>query len=223
MRRFKHYSFDLWLTLIKSNPLFKEQRDKMFFDLYNPNGKSFDTIRAIVKEEDIAANKLCEISGIHVPAQHMISRILSRLGVAVNIDVVSVVVARIQKLFLEFRPSFYDANTKSTLEELFNNRSTINILSNTGFILGETLEQCLGDMGILGVFDETFYSDQTGFSKPHIKMFSRISSNPAYRLHIMNGDILHVGDNIIADGASVSVGIPYFQINTNDKSIKDLL
>jgi len=223
MRRYKHYSFDLWLTLIKSNPSFKEQRDQMFFDLYNPNGERFDTIREIIKQEDRAANKLCETTGIHVPVQHMVGRILSRLGVDANIDIVSMVVVQIQKLFLEFKPSFYDANTKATLEQLFEEGSTISILSNTGFILGETLEQCLGEMGILAIFDETIYSDQTGFSKPHIKMFGRINTYSKYRTHILNGDILHVGDNTIADGASVSVGIPYYQINTNNKSIKDLL
>lgn len=203
--------------------MFKEQRDKMFFDLYNPNGERFDTIREIIKQEDRAATKLSEVTGIHVPAQHMVGRILSRLGVNVNIDVIAMVVAQIQKLFLEFKPSFYDADTKSVLEQLCDDGATINILSNTGFILGVTLEQCLGDMGILPVFDETIYSDETGYSKPHIRMFGRISNNPAYRVHIMNGDIIHVGDNIVADGASISVGIPYYQINTNDKSIKDLL
>lgn len=195
----------------------------MFFDLYNPNKERFDTIQEIVKQEDRRANKLCEMTGIHVPAHHMVGRILDRLGVDGNIDTVAMVVGQIQSLFLEFKPSFYEPDTKSVLEQLSDEGSTINLLSNTGFILGETLEQCLGDMGILCVFDETIYSDQTGYSKPHIKMFGKISGNPAHRVHIINGDILHVGDNVVADGASVKVGIPYYQINTNDKSIKDLL
>ena len=31
----EHYSFDLWLTLIKSNPLFKPARIEYFFENYN--------------------------------------------------------------------------------------------------------------------------------------------------------------------------------------------
>ncbi len=30
MQEIKHYSFDLWFTLIKSNPKFKEERAKFF-------------------------------------------------------------------------------------------------------------------------------------------------------------------------------------------------
>lgn len=40
MQKFKHYSFDLWLTLIKSNPEFKLKRTIFFYDKFNRLKKS---------------------------------------------------------------------------------------------------------------------------------------------------------------------------------------
>jgi putative hydrolase of the HAD superfamily len=41
---YQHYSFDLWLTLIKSNPYFKIERTKIFHRDFNPAGKSIDDV-----------------------------------------------------------------------------------------------------------------------------------------------------------------------------------
>jgi len=41
MPYYRHYSFDLWLTLIKSNPGFKAERAHYFFENYNPLKKAW--------------------------------------------------------------------------------------------------------------------------------------------------------------------------------------
>ena len=42
MKTYKHYSFDLWLTLIKSNPTFKKERALFFHKHLNAAGKSLE-------------------------------------------------------------------------------------------------------------------------------------------------------------------------------------
>jgi putative hydrolase of the HAD superfamily len=44
---YKHYSFDLWLTLIRSNPLFKQQRSRIFHQQYNTLGKPLEEVERI--------------------------------------------------------------------------------------------------------------------------------------------------------------------------------
>ena len=225
MRRYKHYSFDLWLTLIKSNPMFKEQRDAMFFDLYNPKGIPSEKVRAIVAGQDVKANQLSESTGIHVPVEHIVGGVLNELGyVPINIDVISMIVDSIQSLFLKHPPILYDTNTRSVLEELHDDGSRLSILSNTGFIKGTTVRQFLAEINIGDIFANEYFSDELMLSKPHKRAFIQmVNSDPACRTHLLNGELIHVGDNPVADGASVLAGIPFFQINSNEKTIKDLL
>lgn len=225
MRRYKHYSFDLWLTLIRSNPMFKEQRDAMFFDLYNPTGIPLDKVRAIIAAHDVKSNKLAESTGIHVPAEHIVGNILTELSyVPINIDVISMIVDSVQALFLKHPPMLYSVDTRAVLEQLYDEGSTFSILSNTGFIKGTTIRQFLAEINLDDIFADEFFSDELMLSKPNRRAFTHVyNTNPARRTHLLNGELVHVGDNPIADGASVLAGIPFFQINSNDKTIKDLL
>lgn len=225
MRRYRHYSFDLWSTLIRSNPEFKVQRDSLFFERYNPKGLSLEEVRLKIREIDVQSSSLCDKVGMHNPVELIVGTILTKIGYKpVDPDVIATIVGNIQALFLTYLPFPYDSDTKSVLETLKDSGCTINILSNTGFITGETLRAALAEIGLLDCFDAEIFSDEEHISKPNPIMFKRIcAAFPECHGYIKTGEILHVGDNPVADGGSVRVGIPYFQINSNDRTIKDLL
>lgn len=215
---YNNYSFDLWLTLIKSNPLFKQKRNEYIFNTYCNSGFSLEAVSQIVRIEDVSANKMSEVTGVHVNSKIILYRILDKINTSVTTKMIDDCDEYIQNLFIEYPPSLYDENTKSVLEELVKKGKTLNILSNTGFIKGNTIRIILDELGIYGLFSYFLFSDELGLSKPNSKIFEKIEI-----IYIIKSSICHVGDNPIADGGSVSVGIDFIQINSNDKTIKDLL
>ena len=221
MEKYNHYSFDLWLTLIKSNPEFKRRRDLMFYDLFNPTETPLEIISTIIRNVDIKSNECSEITQMHVPVERMIFDILQNLEVDkcdINSKTINIIKHRIQSLFISFPPSLYDEDTKNVIESLFGNGNILSIGSNTGFILGDTLDLVLTSLGIRKYFKFALYSDQMCISKPNPAFFDSIVSRS-----FSGSKKVHVGDNVIADGACVYSRIDYFQINSNENSIKDLL
>ena len=222
---YKFYSFDLWLTLIKSNPEFKGKRDEFFFKHYNPRRLSLLEVSKIIRQVDSESTKVTEVTGKHIGAGQMIDEILQLLGnTEVKLRIINVIYEYIQRLFLQYPPIFYDENTCRTLYKLKKRNKVLCIVSNTGFISGKTIKIILKKYKIQNLFDIQIFSDEIGISKPNPKIFKELMDN-CTKLYPFSTreDILHIGDNIIADGGSSKQGVDYFQINTNNKSIIDLL
>lgn len=196
----------------------------MFYHKHNPRYKSLAEVKDIVLNEDKNATVLAEVTGFHVPAHHLVAGILHRLGNEnLNMNVVDDVVNSIQLLFLKHPCSLYDKDTYSTLAML-RHESSLSILSNTGFILGQTLNKALDFLNISHFFLFKIYSDEVFLAKPYKGIFLPVVSSAAkYKKCIEPWEIAHVGDNPIADGGCISAKINYVQINSNDKTIKDLL
>lgn len=227
MKRFKHYSFDLWLTLIKSNPEFKQERAQYFYEQFNPTLMSLNSVQDIITEIDITCNLVNEKVGKNIDALSMYTMVLLELGNSqdkFDLSDVLRIYDVCEKLFLKYPPTIF-ADTVDVLAEL-KTTSTLSILSNTGFIKGSTLQKYLETTPLADLFLLKWFSDEIGLSKPNpslyreyinsIKMFTGAGAQPQ--------EILHVGDNLVADikGAQ-QAGISAFQINTNDKTIQHLL
>lgn len=215
----KHYSFDLWLTLIKSNPKFKEQRNLLFYRDYNPRELCIEDISAIIRKVDVDSNICCEITGIHIPCEKLVYDILQELG---NKDITNYKILKIKKyiqgLFIRYHPSLYDEYTLNVIKSLYGNGNILSIGSNTGFILGSTLDLVLDELKIRKYFKFALYSDELNISKPNPEFFKNITIRSFYQ-----SKIVHIGDNVLADGGCVNSNIDYFQINSNNKTIIDLL
>lgn len=232
MGRYKHYSFDLWMTLIKSNPEFKNKRTELFFDMFNPKGKTFKEVGDIIRHIDVSTNAYCEISGKHVDSRRMIYDILIALEYKIpklkEVTILDIIDKTIQETFLENLPILYSNETRGALEGIRNSGATISISSNTGFIHGDTLRSALIELGIYGLFNFFVFSDEIDYSKPSPIFFYRVYYGViSINKHIKFGEhdsILHIGDNPYADieGAK-NFGFDTFQINTNDKTILDIL
>jgi putative hydrolase of the HAD superfamily len=229
MNYYKHYSFDLWLTLIKSNPGFKLERTKIFHKLYNPLAKSIDEVALIFRQVDLMCNSINEKTGKNIDSDEMYLMVIKMLSDYKsdfsNIDT-DLIYKDMEQLLFKHMPIIYADETIDTLLHLKEQRGcTISLLSNTGFIKGVTLRTILEELGLYDLFDFQIYSDEEGLSKPNSKLFDLMLGkifqlNDAYTLQ----DVLHVGDNFIADiqGAE-NVGIQGFLINSNSISINKLL
>ena len=231
MYLYRHYSFDLWLTLIKSNPDFKKQRAIFFHRNFNSKKKTIDEVQKVIRQIDIMCNFINEKTGKNIDSREIYLMVIHQLNdyepVFQDLDI-DWLLQEMENLFFRYLPFVYSDETLATLDKIKQyQKSTIGILSNTGFIEGKTLRKILPELNLSQYFDFQLYSDETGLSKPN-KVFFELMINTTLLKHIDNSlqlqDILHVGDNPVSDiGGGLAVGINVFQINSNNYTIKNIL
>lgn len=197
----KHVSFDLWLTLIKSDPEFKNKRNQLFKDFFEiPN--NIDEVAMAIRHFDVFCNDTNQRTGLNFDTFEIYYLILDALKM--DLDQISVqklnnFYTECEALFLEYKPILIFENIESILKQLKNADLSLNILSNTAFIKGRTLRKIINLYGLSSYFDFELYSDETGFSKPSSKMFELVLTHANEIKKIKKYEILHIGDNKIAD------------------------
>ncbi len=218
----KHISFDLWLTLIKSHPEFKEKRARFLKNEFNPKGLSVGDIMGIVQKTDIVSDRLNEITGLKVPTDQMYRRILIQLGNAqksVTDILLSQIKSRVHELFMANLPGFLNNSIHSMLQTLKNEGFTMNISSNTGYIEGSTIVETLRELDISEYFVFCIFSDEIGASKPSIRFFSEVFE----KVKVEKTEVLHVGDNFKADyKGALKFGFNALHIKNQQYTINDI-
>jgi putative hydrolase of the HAD superfamily len=223
----KHFSFDLWLTLIKSNPNFKKQRAKYFFNHFNFENNTIDFVEKVILKVDLLCNSINEKSGKQIPVEEMYKMIMDLMNPGSKnhnpIDV-DKIYSDLESLFFEMHPDLYDENTLDVLYSLKAKGNSISILSNTAFIHGKSLRKLFEILKLNELFSFELFSDEMGYSKPSPVVFEYLIKKTHQLYNNNKVDIIHIGDNLNADvyGAR-AVGLNSFQINSNSSTIKSVL
>jgi putative hydrolase of the HAD superfamily len=229
MISYKHFSFDLWLTLIKSHPSFKQERNRFFFDNFNQKNKSLEEVTQIFRQVDLMCNAINEKTGNNLEAEEMYLMVISAMNDHTytfhDIDL-KALYNEMEQLVFKYMPVIYCSNTSDALSRLKEGKNTLSLLSNTAFIKGSTLREVLKRLNIHDLFDFQLYSDEVGMSKPNQELFQLMIRTVATnrKEEMLNlKEIIHVGDNVKADieGGSVA-GISTLLINSNNKTILSL-
>lgn len=195
-----HFSFDLWLTLIKSHPEFKAKRVELFTSFFNVD-KPIEEVARAVKYYDDLCNTINEVIGGNVDTFEIYLLILNALDIDVkqlNKDDLNAFYIKSEELFLDYKPLIIFENIHEFFDQIKSQGKTINILSNTGFIKGKTLRKFLIGENLDEYIDFHIYSDEINCSKPNPIVFQEVKNrikNQDLQLH----QILHIGDNPIAD------------------------
>jgi putative hydrolase of the HAD superfamily len=195
-----HFSFDLWLTLIKSHPEFKAKRVELFSSFFDVE-KPIDEAAKVVKYYDDLCNSINEVIGGNVNTFEIYLLILGALDVdlkQLNREKLNEFYLKSEELFLEYRPVVIFENLHDFFDEIKNQGKTINILSNTGFIKGTTMRKFLVGENLDQYIDFHIYSDEINCSKPNPQIFQEVKNLIKNRDLAMD-QILHIGDNPIAD------------------------
>lgn len=231
MPYYQHYSFDLWLTLIKSNPDFKIGRAKYFHRHHNAHHKSVEEIAAIFRRVDLMVNAINEKTGKNIDADEMYLMVIDSIHDGqLNLDEVDLphLQTKMEELLFLYPPLLYSDVTFSTLMHLKQNSGgTFSLLSNTGYITGKTLRKVLALHQLGDFFDFQLYSDETGMSKPNAAFFGVMLNNisicnPGKSIPLAG--IIHVGDNPRNDTAAADAfGISSLLINSNQQTILNLI
>ncbi len=231
MQFYKHYSFDLWLTLIKSNPNFKKERALFFHKNFNSKKKNIEEVEKSFRQVDIICNSINEKTGKNIDADEMYLMVIYLINDSSDIfsDInLEYLYQEMENMVFNFLPIIYSNETPALLNRIKQTqKSTIGILSNTAFIKGQTLRKVLEKLQIAQYFDFQLYSDEVGISKPN-KSFFDIMIQTVISKHTQNAismnEIIHIGDNPKADiEGGLMAGISVFQINSNNYTILNLL
>ena len=227
---YKHYSFDLWLTLIKSDPAFKIERTKYFHKNFNATKKTIEEVALVFRQVDLMVNAINEKTGKNIDADEMYLMVISIINdystAFQDIDVEGLYL-EMEALLLKHMPLLYCSECIGVLSKLReSDLSTVSILSNTGFIKGKTLRKVLKHLELDSLLDFQLYSDEVRLSKPNHEFFQLMLDTIDQKKHpeIELKQIIHIGDNPNADvrGAE-AVGINSLLINSNHLSISHLL
>lgn len=200
---YKHFSFDLWLTLIKSNPEFKSKRDNLFRDFFSIE-QSVEKVSETIRSHDKVCNKINDKTGIHIETNQIYYFILNELGKDINeieFEKLEEFYLETESLFMNFRPDLIYSNIDILFSELISEGKTISVLSNTAFIKGQTIRKILSYYKLEDFFSFQLYSDEIGYAKPSPKAFNVLTEN-AFSIHskkLSKQDIVHIGDNEKAD------------------------
>ncbi|URC14539.1 HAD family hydrolase [Flavobacterium sp. B183] len=200
-KKHTHISFDLWLTLIKSNPEFKKKRNLLFKNFFEVDC-TIDKVNEVVRYYDVLCNNINEKTGLNIDTYEIYYLILSALEVDINkfeTSKLSEFYEETDSLFMNYKAELIFPDTKKLFQEITNEDKTINILSNTAFIKGRTLKKLLAYYELTDFFKFQIYSDEVGFSKPNNEIFQLVFDEINTFKSTEKKQILHVGDNSVAD------------------------
>jgi putative hydrolase of the HAD superfamily len=198
---FKHISFDLWLTLIKSNPNYKSRRNQLFKDFFEIE-YDIEIVSQKIRYYDVVCNSINEKTGKNIDTEDIYLLILSSLGYDINKlnkKILEEFYKESEKIFFENEPVFINSHTHQIFNNLKNNGITMNVLSNTGFIIGKTLRLFLDKNNLGSFFDFQIYSDECNYSKPNVEIFNLVYDRITIKNKTPKRQVLHIGDNLIAD------------------------
>ena len=197
----KHISFDLWLTLIKSDPAYKVRRNQLFRDFFAID-QPIETVAASIRKFDILTNSINEKVTRNFDTYEIYCLILDHLGVDVNSynrQQLAEFYLQTEQLLMEHKPLLLQDNLPNFLKQLHENGKTLNILSNTAFIKGSSLRKIIEHYQLDGYFAFQIYSDEIGHSKPGTQIYSHAYQHIQQLGNIEKHEVLHVGDNKVSD------------------------
>ncbi len=221
----KHFSFDLWLTLIQPNPYYKQKRNRLVIAYFNIDTTP-ELVDQVYSKYDRLFNTINEITGGNLDAYEMWLIFLDELGVdirTVSPSVIEDFKQQTEQLFFENPPTLLDKNTLSVFKTLKDNGCTLSLLCNTAFTESSILKKLLIQLGASDYLDFLLFSDEMGYSKPNKKVFEHLFNQANALKPLLHKEILHLGDNPIADvkGAN-EFGIQSLWLPPN-KGISDVL
>lgn len=207
---FEHFSFDLWMTIIKSNPEFKPKRAELFKSHFSIDKDIID-ISETIKYYDRLYTTISEKTGRHIFREDIFLVILDALGVDIKqiseVDL-TIFFKKSDNLFLQYLPNLLWKDIEYLLHEIRVKGKTANILSNTAFIHGSSLRIALESLGLTKYFSFMIFSDEVGISKPNMKIYELMYEKVVAEKAIEKAEIIHIGDNVVADyNAALEYGI----------------
>jgi HAD superfamily hydrolase (TIGR01549 family) len=187
--------FDLWNTLFINKSYSRKRLEKLSQFLQEREFFiSVGDLRTVYDRRfHFSEVTFEEIEFRHIYTEDRISGVLDELKITISKEDMGIITEELESL-LQDDPPLLKPNVKKTLEEISPNYQ-IGLISNTGVTPGKVLRTALNGYNILHLFDVTIFSDETGYFKPHPKMFEI----PLKKLRCKAENAIHIGDGLVTD------------------------
>lgn len=199
--------FDLWGTLIKSSPLFAEAKKTLFKKHFPCSVEDCEQAMSDTKKEfDLMASNY----GFQPDSDFLMKAFLSKM---VGVDTYDKKLADAfwldyQNLAMIFLPDYFSSETKEYYNKITSEKVDIVAVSNTLFLGRAVMEKYL--LKMFPIMGSYYFSCDAGFAKPDPRIVR-------YKMD------LFVGNDPVTDaGYAKNNGIQFLQINSNNKTIKDV-
>lgn len=214
----RHISFDVWGTILQSNPQNNANRAiylKEHFQLDSP----LSYIQKLIKDNGKSINEHQESTGIQVGRSEIFERLLRKFDLNLTSDNFQLVDSIFQQSFLDYPPELIDESYIDSITALKSNYN-LSILSNTVYVKGENIQKVLDRYLGADLFDFTLYSDQLGYSKPHENVYLTLITQSG----VASSEIVHIGDSVLCDiNGPETHGINTSQVHSNGRSLTNVI
>lgn len=218
----KLVSFDIWKTLLDSNPEFRERRARALrakLGVENVEiGEFSKTISKVDRELDAQSDK----NGIQYGLKERLEGIYEQLPSdsrlkSLTDETINEIDDEIASLIAIYLPKLMENDLLETLEALKKRDIKVAVMSNTGFVNGRHMRVVLEKLGILPYVDVKLFSNEVGSAKPNKLIFEALLNESGYAA----SEILHIGDNYEADyqGAE-NAGLKGLHLTINESPAK---
>lgn len=190
---YKAFSFDLWNTLIVSNPAFKGEQVRLFADFLQ---SSPDVLAPQLAYLDKDLDKKAEKKGVQTNFAERLRLLAIKLACPLPTeDELRLLEDEQERIFLANLPTLSEPNVCDLLQHLHEAGKLLFLVSNTGFIAGKTLQRAMQMLDIDAYWQARLFSDEIGYSKPDKRIFE-----PLFEFeNLLPEEILHIGDNFLTD------------------------
>lgn len=201
----KHISFDLWYTIIKSNPEFGNERNKAFYSFLNEfHPVEICQIELAHKKVKKICDVMGEISGVGLTQYQLYCLFLEELLPNLkqlflqNPSIIDILILINSSTLKKYPPLLISENEIHSTLNVLSKTCSLSVLSNTSFADSKDLNWVLDFYNLNQYFDFTIFSDEIGYFKPHSKCFHGTFYHKKCLAEVRE-QILHVGDNQYAD------------------------
>lgn len=226
-------TFDIWNTLLRSNPKFGQERIRLIAQYLLPESHQdenyIDLVTAAVKTADTLLDTVQERRGNQFNIESRLDTVREQLrllllleegedyDMTLSLEKEAELIKAIHEAFVANPPTLWEPNFAPRFAWLAK-RIPVAVISNTGYIPGHLLRDALKNLGIVPTY--CYFSDEIGVGKPAPDMFT-----PIYQLPNLTDakNVLHVGDSYPADylGASATGFSAVLYDRKNQFIIKD--
>lgn len=184
-------SFDVWKTLIRSNPEHKPARNQLVADRF---GIDPEIMQVALRQTDVLCDRLTDSTGTQFGPVERLEKIADLLKTPLGVKAIQALAIEVQEQFLLYPVVLYEPDLLSTLDAIQED-NPIALTSNTGFFDGVYMREALDQAGILQRTDHHIFSNEVAAAKPSAKIFAQTAT----LLGLAPEHITHVGDNHTAD------------------------
>jgi putative hydrolase of the HAD superfamily len=167
----KHYSFDFWNTIAKSNTVFKSKRAEFINNLLG-HDFTIDGINFVFEKIGKEYNEAIESGVQSILPRDLYLKIFKELNYTREVDL-DFIVDEVEDIFLQNPPKI-EIGFLNFLQLIKDSGKTISLTSNTAFISGAIIKKYLTSIDIVKNFDFLIFSDECGYGKPSKIIFDEL-------------------------------------------------